>query len=97
MTLTLCSSLSWGPALFPELPTECQEVSLLSILSDIWDQDPRGLEVSLLSLWSHKVSGPQSFPTGLNVVLENSSFPEEPSKKIHPLGTRAGDIAWLVE
>lgn len=95
--LTLCSSLSWGPALFPELPTECQEVSLLSILSAIWDQDPRGLEVSLLSLWSHKVSGPQSFPTGLNIVLENSSFPEEPSEKIHPLGTRAGDIAWLVE
>lgn len=73
--LTLCSSLSWGPGLFPELPAERWEVSLLSILSAIWDQDPSGLEVSLLSLWGHKVSDPQSFPTSLNVVLENSSFP----------------------
>lgn len=84
-------------ALGSELPSECQEVSLFSILSAIWDQDPRGLEVSLLSLWSHKVSDPQSFPTSLNVMLENSSFPEESSEKVHPLGIKAGDIAWLVE
>lgn len=70
---------------------------MLSILSAIRNQDSRGLEVSLLSLWSHKISAPQSFPTGLNVVLENSSFPKESSEKVHPLGTKAGDIAWLVE